>query len=86
MIFPFRTSTIFRNRWVALLWAAGICFMAAQVVDTHIRHDRQVEDRIVGFHRSRRYERSGGSGARQCATGGTDGAGPVGRTYRALSR
>lgn len=34
MLFPFRTSTIFRNRWVALMWAAGICFMAAQIVDT----------------------------------------------------
>jgi hypothetical protein len=34
MIFPFRTSAIFRNRWVALLWAAGICFMASEIVDS----------------------------------------------------
>ncbi len=34
MLFPFRTSTIFKNRWVALMWAAGICFMAAQIVDS----------------------------------------------------
>lgn len=34
MLFPFRTSTIFKNRWVALLWAAGICFMASEIVDS----------------------------------------------------
>jgi hypothetical protein len=34
MLFPFRTSAIFRNRWVALLWAAGICFMASEIVDS----------------------------------------------------
>ena len=33
MLFPFRTSAIFRNRWVALLWAVGICFMASEIVD-----------------------------------------------------
>jgi hypothetical protein len=27
-MFPFRYSTIFRSRWMALLWAAGICWMA----------------------------------------------------------
>ena len=27
-MFPFRYSTIFRSRWMALLWAAGICYMA----------------------------------------------------------
>lgn len=27
-MFPFRTSSIFRNRWIALLWAAGICWTA----------------------------------------------------------
>lgn len=25
---PMRHSTIFKNRWFALLWAAGICWMA----------------------------------------------------------
>jgi hypothetical protein len=34
MLFPFRTSAIFRNRWIALLWAAGICFMASEIVDS----------------------------------------------------
>jgi hypothetical protein len=27
-MFPFRYSTIFRSRWMALLWGAGICWMA----------------------------------------------------------
>lgn len=27
-MFPMRTSTIFRSRWMALLWAAGILWMA----------------------------------------------------------
>ncbi len=34
MLFPFRASAIFRNRWVALLWAVGICFMASEIVDS----------------------------------------------------
>jgi hypothetical protein len=28
----FRHSWIFRSRWVALLWAAGICWMAVELV------------------------------------------------------
>ena len=32
-MFPFRTSTIFRNRWFAVLWAAGICYTAAQFAE-----------------------------------------------------
>ena len=27
-MYPFRYSTIFRSRWMALLWAAGICWIA----------------------------------------------------------
>jgi hypothetical protein len=27
-MFPFRYSSIFRSRWMALLWAAGICWTA----------------------------------------------------------
>lgn len=27
-MFPFRRSSIFKSRWMALLWAAGICWMA----------------------------------------------------------
>lgn len=34
MLFPFRSSSIFRNRWIALLWAAGICFTATEIVDS----------------------------------------------------
>ena len=30
-MFPFRTSSIFRSRWMALLWAAGIVWMAVDV-------------------------------------------------------
>jgi len=32
-MFPFfRHSWIFRSRWMALLWAAGICWMAVELV------------------------------------------------------
>jgi hypothetical protein len=31
MLFPFRTRSIFRSRWIALLWAAGIVWMAVDV-------------------------------------------------------
>lgn len=27
-MFPFRTSSIFRSRWIALLWAGGIIWTA----------------------------------------------------------
>jgi hypothetical protein len=27
-MFPMRTSSIFRSRWMALLWAAGIIWLA----------------------------------------------------------
>jgi hypothetical protein len=30
-MFPFRTSSIFRSRWMALLWAAGILWTAYDV-------------------------------------------------------
>lgn len=31
-MFPFRTSSIFRSRWMALLWAAGIIWTAVDYV------------------------------------------------------
>ena len=30
-MFPFRTSSIFRSRWIALLWAGGFMWMAIDV-------------------------------------------------------
>lgn len=33
-MFPFRLSRIFTNRWFALLWAAGICWMAVDTAGT----------------------------------------------------
>jgi len=33
-MFPFRTSSIFRSRWMALLWAGGIIFSALQFAGT----------------------------------------------------
>ena len=30
-MFPMRTSTIFKNRWWALLWAAGIIWFAYDI-------------------------------------------------------
>jgi hypothetical protein len=34
-MFPFRTSSIFRSRWMALLWAAGIVWSAAEFASSH---------------------------------------------------
>jgi hypothetical protein len=31
-MFPFRTSSIFRSRWIALLWSAGIISTALSLV------------------------------------------------------
>lgn len=31
-MFPFRYSSIFRSRWIACLWAAGICWTAYDFV------------------------------------------------------
>ena len=33
-MFPFRTSSIFRSRWMAMLWAAGILWTAYDVADS----------------------------------------------------
>jgi hypothetical protein len=30
---PMRTSTIFKSRWMALLWAAGMIWLAVDVAD-----------------------------------------------------
>ena len=33
-MFPFRYSSIFRSRWMAMLWAAGILYWAYDVAST----------------------------------------------------
>lgn len=30
-MFPFRYTSLFKSRWIALMWAAGICWTAADV-------------------------------------------------------
>ena len=32
---PMRTSTIFKSRWMALLWAAGIIWFALDIAGSH---------------------------------------------------
>lgn len=32
-MFPFRTSSVFRSRWMALLWCAGFIWMAIDVAN-----------------------------------------------------
>jgi hypothetical protein len=32
---PMRTSTIFKSRWMALLWAAGIIWFAVDIAGSH---------------------------------------------------
>lgn len=36
---PMRTSTIFKNRWWAVLWAAGIIWLAYDVADSAPQDD-----------------------------------------------
>jgi hypothetical protein len=43
-MFPFRYSTIFRNRWFALLWAAGIIWMALDVAGKPAAAPKPVAD------------------------------------------
>ena len=38
-MWPMRTSTIFKNRWWALLWAAGIIWFAYDVAASAPRDD-----------------------------------------------
>jgi hypothetical protein len=38
-MFPFRTSSIFRSRWIALLWAAGMLWTAYDVADSNREED-----------------------------------------------
>ncbi len=35
-MFPFRTSSIFRSRWMALLWSAGILWFAYDVATSSV--------------------------------------------------
>ena len=34
-MFPFRYQSIFKSRWMALFWAAGIVWMAYDVADSN---------------------------------------------------
>ena len=38
-MFPFRYSSIFRSRWIALFWAAGIVWMALDIAGKPRAHD-----------------------------------------------
>jgi hypothetical protein len=43
-MFPFRYSSIFRSRWMALFWAAGIVWMAIDVAGPPAPADNQTSD------------------------------------------
>jgi len=36
---PMRLSSVFKSRWMALLWAAGICWFAIDVADSARKDD-----------------------------------------------
>lgn len=38
-MYPFRYQTIFKSRWMALLWAAGILWTAYDFADSTSSHD-----------------------------------------------
>ena len=40
-MWPMKTSTIFKSRWMALLWAAGIIWMALDFAGTPSAADKQ---------------------------------------------
>ena len=41
---PMRTSTIFKNRWWALLWAAGIIWFAYDFAGSAPQDDNSADD------------------------------------------
>jgi hypothetical protein len=41
-MFPMRTSSIFRSRWMALIWAAGIIWFAYDIASSEPRDDNEV--------------------------------------------
>jgi hypothetical protein len=43
-MFPFRTSSIFRSRWIALLWAGGFVWMAIDVAGSPPAAGNQTTD------------------------------------------
>lgn len=45
-MFPMRTSTIFRNRWWALLWAAGIIWLAYDVAGSAPADDNSTANSV----------------------------------------
>jgi hypothetical protein len=38
-MFPFSFSALFRNRWLALLWGAGICWVAVSLAGSQAGAD-----------------------------------------------
>lgn len=54
-MFPMKTSSIFRSRWVALLWAAGILWGAYEFAgsqpqdDNEAARDAQVNTALTAF-------------------------------------
>jgi hypothetical protein len=38
-MFPFRLYRVFTNRWMAVLWAAGICWMAVDFTSSETPAD-----------------------------------------------
>jgi hypothetical protein len=43
-MFPVRTSTIFKNRWWALVWAAGIIWFAYDFAGAQPQDDNNAAD------------------------------------------
>ena len=45
---PMRTSSVFKSRWMALLWAAGIIWFADDVADSQPQRRMPTADRRTG--------------------------------------
>ena len=54
-MFPMKTSTVFKSRWMALLWAAGIIWFAYDFAGSEAQDDNsaaqanQVADALNAF-------------------------------------
>jgi hypothetical protein len=46
-MFPFRYSSIFKSRWMALLWAAGIIWWAVDIAGTSPASDQNNADQAA---------------------------------------
>ena len=54
-MFGIKTSSIFKSRWIALLWAAGICWLAYDMIGPEQQeHPNQIAAALIADEGVRR--------------------------------